>query len=414
MAMDIATLNDLFPDPGVLRELDATGKVSDDCRNAVMRKLRVKSDNRSCFECSTRNPTWCSVSFGVYLCLECSGEHRRKGVHITYVRSVDMDKFYPQQLVRMACGGNGAALSFFKESGMGKASGRRVDYSSKQAIKYKAQLDKLMETTCATLEIDASADVDDAADKPEIAGSLRAPTPELSARSCPWKLDQRVQFRDKGNPTWKWGFVTHTKPLKIDFAQHDEVRETPSAPVLDAAAQKAMCFAPAGAVSKVASAAAPSSSMAQRGGADGGALSKAGGGTGTAPTAAGKSNNTIIRRTTTAPSAAPGGAAPGGYPSATASQSVAPVPTKQLVKEVDFDQFSEEPEVSKPSPDAKAAAPIVRGTKEKPEGEAATLSSTEVAGAGADAAPDAVSEAEAPPAKPKKAVETMDFDFDFE
>ncbi|CAE7215916.1 AGD9 [Symbiodinium natans] len=103
----------------------------------------MKSENRSCFECPNRNPTWISLTYGIYLCLECSGEHRRKGVHISFVRSVELDGFTPEQMVQMAAGGNGKAQDYFKGHEMGKlsGSGRPVDYTSKVAQRYKAQLD---------------------------------------------------------------------------------------------------------------------------------------------------------------------------------------------------------------------------------------------------------------------------------
>lgn len=134
----------------VLGTVDEKGFVPDDTRNAFFRKLRIKNDNRTCFECPARNPTWISLSYGVYLCLECSGEHRRKGVHISFVRSVELDRFTPEQMVQMACGGNGKALEYFKQHEMGKtsSSARSVDYTSKISVRYKQTLDALTKETC--------------------------------------------------------------------------------------------------------------------------------------------------------------------------------------------------------------------------------------------------------------------------
>mmetsp|Transcript_32251 Transcript_32251/g.100151 ORF Transcript_32251/g.100151 Transcript_32251/m.100151 type:complete len:399 (+) Transcript_32251:101-1297(+) len=180
-------------DPQAFQQVDEKGFVPDDVRNAFFRKLRMKTENRSCFECSARNPTWISLSYGVYLCLECSGEHRRKGVHISFVRSVELDRFSPDQMLQMGMGGNGKAWNYFKSHGMGKTSdnGRPPEYTSKVAQRYKQALEKDTKDACAKLNVACKAaaqapaavdPVDEAADFP---GQPPSPTNLQSFKSAP-------------------------------------------------------------------------------------------------------------------------------------------------------------------------------------------------------------------------------------
>ena len=62
--------------------------------------------NEACFECGKRAPDWASLGFGILICLECAGRHRSLGVHITLVRSLNLDSWSMDYLALLRNGGN--------------------------------------------------------------------------------------------------------------------------------------------------------------------------------------------------------------------------------------------------------------------------------------------------------------------
>lgn len=62
--------------------------------------------NTCCVDCDSEDPDWASLGFGVLICLQCAGNHRSLGVHISLVRSLNLDSWSPSQLSNLKSGGN--------------------------------------------------------------------------------------------------------------------------------------------------------------------------------------------------------------------------------------------------------------------------------------------------------------------
>ncbi|KAM4700566.1 stromal membrane-associated protein 2 [Discoglossus pictus] len=81
---------------------------------AVLSELLVREENKFCADCQAKGPRWASWNIGVFVCIRCAGVHRNLGVHISRVKSVNLDQWTQEQIQCMEEMGNGKAKRLYE------------------------------------------------------------------------------------------------------------------------------------------------------------------------------------------------------------------------------------------------------------------------------------------------------------
>lgn len=81
---------------------------------AALANLLKDDDNKYCVDCDAKGPRWASWNLGIFLCIRCAGIHRNLGVHISKVKSVNLDTWTAEQVAMMMEVGNSRARAAYE------------------------------------------------------------------------------------------------------------------------------------------------------------------------------------------------------------------------------------------------------------------------------------------------------------
>ncbi|TRY61955.1 hypothetical protein TCAL_08265 [Tigriopus californicus] len=89
-------------------------KVIQDRLQVLLTQMLKDDDNKYCVDCDSKGPRWASWNLGMFLCIRCAGIHRNLGVHISKVKSVNLDSWTPVQVASMQLMGNSRARAVYE------------------------------------------------------------------------------------------------------------------------------------------------------------------------------------------------------------------------------------------------------------------------------------------------------------
>ncbi|AIN99982.1 hypothetical protein LPMP_290320 [Leishmania panamensis] len=80
----------------------------------AVERLCAQYPNNVCADCGETGTRWASVNHGVFVCIRCSGVHRSLGVHISKIKSTNMDRWSLAEVRLMKAIGNVAAKALYE------------------------------------------------------------------------------------------------------------------------------------------------------------------------------------------------------------------------------------------------------------------------------------------------------------
>ena len=106
-----------------------------------LEKLSSEEDNKKCFDCEAEPARWTSLNNAIFLCHECSEEHKEiesSGNNI--IKSISLEQWTKNQLNLMKVGGNKRLKNFLQEHNLPNNINKKTLYNSKLLLYYRKLL----------------------------------------------------------------------------------------------------------------------------------------------------------------------------------------------------------------------------------------------------------------------------------
>jgi len=105
-----------------------------------LEKLSNIEENKKCFDCQNEPARWTSLNNGIFLCNECSEEHKSFGLGTNIIKSISLEQWNKNQLNLMKIGGNKRLRAFLESNDVPKNIDKKALYNSKLMVYYRKKL----------------------------------------------------------------------------------------------------------------------------------------------------------------------------------------------------------------------------------------------------------------------------------
>ncbi|XP_067385090.1 stromal membrane-associated protein 1 isoform X11 [Channa argus] len=151
---------------------------------AILSKLLREEDNKYCADCEAKGPRWASWNLGVFMCIRCAGIHRNLGVHISRVKSVNLDQWTPEQIQSMVDMGNTRARQLYEAHLPENFRRPQTDQAVEVFVRDKYERKKYYDEALATASSECRASVKKSTQPAVDLLGLDAPEGDVKGSNC--------------------------------------------------------------------------------------------------------------------------------------------------------------------------------------------------------------------------------------